>query len=716
MKAFRFIISTILFILLIFTGCKKETYRMENLETDKLDLSPGLEIPVVAKGNVSINDILPTNDTLKTEGDSIVLVLTQTDLYSTGVSEILELDDEDIGISIDSSFSMGVRTMPDEQIEDTISLNDLKEENSTIKTLVEGAEATNSPFPELGTSGGDHAYNATKFKYISFESGRLVLSVENTLPADISYLELTVTDDSIFTKTLTFRSLTENTTKKDSFSLSGETMTNNITLTIDSITTTNGHQFDTENNEYYIHGIMDIKNVQVNSGAVKISDIPEFEGQTIEQNISIPDKPDLQLDTLALKSGTIDYSFTNKIDLNVDVTVEFPQTEPKGGGSPIKEPIQINTNSNVNDQINLSNTITDLTKGGTGHNIFTVTYNIEVEDPGDRYVEFDKDDSVKYNLSVSNFEFDYIKGYFGQDEIAIDPQTTDFNTGDMAILDQFQGSFQLTNPSIKIHYTNSFGLPIELSLNVNADDKSKKKSVSVNQLLTQPSIGEEKSGEIAIDSSNGLDELLTFPPPDKITYFGNASINPDGDQNANNFITSESQISIDSLNVEIPMEMKSDSIVMQDTLGPLDGIPDPKQFNIQIFEAHFAFENEFPFNMIINAIPYDPATDSLYNQAVLLSDTLLKMPNLSESGKNTYITESPALYNVAVELDTASISTLRKAKHLIIKARLDTKDKNGETKAIKLLSTYSVGFKMGFETKVHLKEIPSGDESSENSN
>jgi len=85
-------------------------------------------------------------------------------------------------------------------------------------------------------------------------------------------------------------------------------------------------------------------------------------------------------------------------------------------------------------------------------------------------IDLNGNDKVSLDLKLLNPGFDYVKG-FSQLIATIKPETLNFEIED--ILSHITGDFVITNPSIKINYSNSFINPIQIKLNVTGKRKTK---------------------------------------------------------------------------------------------------------------------------------------------------------------------------------------------------------------------------------------------------
>src|SRR3972149_4786221 len=119
----HFLLFLSIIFLFVFSSCVKDTYDMEKISL-KAELKPGYFLPL-AYGTINIEDIIPTNDTIRKVGDSIIIVLNTDTLFSIEISEIIDINSEDIGGGIESDYHLGVVNLNDINFEKVITLQEL---------------------------------------------------------------------------------------------------------------------------------------------------------------------------------------------------------------------------------------------------------------------------------------------------------------------------------------------------------------------------------------------------------------------------------------------------------------------------------------------------------------------------------------------------------------------------------------------------------------
>jgi hypothetical protein len=109
----------------------------------------------------------------------------------------------------------------------------------------------------------------------------------------------------------------------------------------------------------------------------------------------------------------------------------------------------------------MNNTILDLTQDPSqNHSRLPIAVSATLVG-STNMVTVDSSDALDMTFEMANLQFGHIKGFFGTQQITIDPGAVDLA---IDFLDNFEGSISFAEPSISMDVTNSIGLPIELVL------------------------------------------------------------------------------------------------------------------------------------------------------------------------------------------------------------------------------------------------------------
>jgi len=308
---------------------------------------------------------------------------------------------------------------------------------------------------------------------------------------------------------------------------------------------------------------------------------------------------------------------------------------------------------------------------------------------------FKKDSVIDLKLA------DFAKGILVQLIATIDPYTLDLEIGD--ILNHITGTFGISNPVIKINYSNSFIYPIEIHLNVAG--KRKDKTVDLNlapfTLLhpvapTDPVV----TASFKIDKSNSsLSELMSLPP-EKIDISGTATMSISGkNSQPDNYVLGSNRL-LGSLQVELPMEFRIKNLQFTDTVDNFlaDAFDEESKLNwedFELFRIDFDVENGFPMGVSLKMNLYD----SLSHQVISSIDAtdLLKPAPVDGSGKASGV----ALSSTSIPFTHEFFSSIEMADKIIFQFTLNTTD-NG-AKDVKIYSDYRIDFKAALVLKPDIK-------------
>ena len=141
-------------------------------------------------------------------------------------------------------------------------------------------------------------------------------------------------------------------------------------------------------------------------------------------------------------------------------------------------------------------------------------------------VLFDKNNLVKiifkkdtiFNLTVDDFYL-YAKGSVGQMKATFDPYTLNLDIGD--ILSHITGDILISNPSIKLYYSNSFPIPVRIKFDATGKRKDKQ-PVNLNldpfalSFPTAPVL--DITDSLTIDKSNSSLKILSQCLPKRYIF------------------------------------------------------------------------------------------------------------------------------------------------------------------------------------------------------
>jgi len=342
--------------------------------------------------------------------------------------------------------------------------------------------------------------------------------------------------------------------------------------------------------------------------------IPPYRFDSVaNQLISIPGRPDIELHHITFKSGSMIYSIQNTIRQPIIFVLGMPNT--KKNNVVITDTLRVAAHTTGTGTIDLTNAVSDLTVGGTTVNNLAMNYSIEVDTTGWDGNGFTLADQVVYNFDFNTTEVKSADGYFGKVQFNKD-SSMNLGIGNGKFFKRFQGGFNLSQASLNLTYINSIGVPVNLTLNLSANTNAGTATAGGTKPLVLPANinAPPVDSVIVFDKNDNIDKIFVFPFPNTIDYHLIAKVNPNGKTSTSNFITNQSALKF-GIKIDIPLAIRSDSLIFADSiklntnlLGKLD---------INYLKLHFAFKNEFPFNIKIKVIPWDSADNKVFSALLL---------------------------------------------------------------------------------------------------
>jgi len=672
----------IFILVLIISGCIKETYNMNKL-SDKIKYSPSFSI-VAANGNISFSDLVKQSDTVKFDSLKFVKVVFKKDsVINFKLKDYFDLSNM---VAFNKGYKVGNLKLDDFQTIMPISLNTISNSFSPVlKALFNSINGTYANFPSFAqTDIGEKTFSAfSNFQNAVFASGTITISVKNNLSAPLNSIKISLfntTGHTAIGNQLTIPAIAAGATQSATLDLTGKTLTNSIIAAIvlsGSPGTSTPVLIDLTKT---IDVGLSATNLQVQSGRVILPDQPISYLSGVDV-VSFNPGNNIEIERLRVTTGNIGYTLVSSSSISGSFTFSIP-TNPV-----VAKTININGPTNLTGSISLNNTDADLSTDVTQNfNRIPVNYSINVNSNG-ALINFSSTDSVHININMSNPNFDYVKGYFGQMSEQINQD--DLKTGIDEILNHMSGQIHIINPSIALNYSNSFGIPIQVTLNATG----KRNSQNVNLGLLPFTIAyptslttRDVTSSFAIDTTNSSLASLISLPPSRISFTGSGKMNPAGrPTGANtNYVFGNSRF-LGSVEVDIPLLMRIDSLKLADTLDNFLKLKSTDNTSfMDSLQVKINANNGFPFGASLKVILYD-SVKKVVIRTINATNLILPAP-VDASGKVTGKTAS----SVTIDFSKDFFSAVNSANKVIFMFALNT-TKNG-TRGVKIYSDYSISF------------------------
>lgn len=400
-------------------------------------------------------------------------------------------------------------------------------------------------------------------------------------------------------------------------------------------------------------------------------DLPELSG-----TILLPSESEFH--TLKYKAGQLQYTLRNTMDIPVSVKMVFPTIT--------REDQSLEASAEVASDLFLQNLslkdfTADLTKGNRGYNTIPFEIHFSAVNSTDQPIRLAAGDRVSASFSLTDQEFSYIDGEFGDLTIDIPEIVLDIGPFD----EMLKYNLELAEMDLILGIRNQYGVPINLYLPefhaVNGEGQ-----ILAIQTSPEPPVileaaeepGDEKITQLEVVN----DDQLIQHDPEQIRVKAVARIN-ERQGSGVNFLTDDANLVFD-LAAEIPLIGSFRDVEIRDTLDA-DLRNSFEELNIKRMELKTELVNEFPFGGDF--------------QIYLLNENQQVIDSLLLPGQTDIITSSkvdqegslqdPGRFNENISISQEKFSALQQTTQIIIVARLNSVVEEDDSRpAVRFKSQY----------------------------
>ena len=663
-------------------------------QTDTVDVN---DVDIIANPLIAvpIGEINLTMEHLLTPDDSLIyddnttykLIVAQDSVFGISVDDLITLPAQS---PASSSISMGTIGVSNVSVNSAITLGTVA--NNANLTVISAAHNMTAPFPainesNLGVYGGG---GFGTFSSASFSNGSLDLSLTNNWPVpvtvNIDLVDKTNNNATILTYVLSNVPAGGSSTANGD--LTGKTLPNNIGFSITSLVSGSSSSalIDTT----------DALELQINSQNLEVySAVTQITTQDISsdtQYVDLSTGGSEELRELRFQTASFDFEFTSSLAEDMELTLGFPGSDKNG--FEVDTVITIASGVTTSGSINLDNTILDLTTDPSQpHSKLPVAVSAKLIGSGN-LVTVDSSDALAMQFEMTNLQFGHMKGFFGTQQIAIDPGNVPLS---IDFLENFNGSISFSEPSISMDITNSIGLPIELALDFSSFTGGSAFPLNgPDYILPFPTaLGATETGTLVFDNTNSqIVDVFTLPK-DSISYGGSVNINPDtATYGTSNFVTNSSAIS-GNLLMELPFAITASGLTFGDTLAQnlnlTSSVPD--SFEVEGVTLHMLNTTTLPLNATVELKFYDENWSLVHSETVALLTSGVPNSDGIVVAANAVSTE--------LALDGAALEAVLSSSAIIAEASMETYD--GGSTPVKLRTDATIGIALGIDLKVGAK-------------
>jgi hypothetical protein len=701
MKKAKLFSKSLMFLMiivgLVHQSCYKEEYSLDDY-TLNFEINPEFVLPI-GYGSLKITDIVKQSDSVLYNGDSIEIHFVEDTIVSFSSEDFFNMPQQ---TNDDVVFNLGIRT----------AKNDTGVTSLPLDTLFPGtftgvANGTSIAFPAFSNLTGSFSLDSlTSFDWVEIETGTLKMEIQNNLPVTVTQLEINLRnlDDNSLIGNFVFSNIASGATGSDEEDLDNKIMQNEMYAEMVSFSTAENSSATMDHSDDLLVKLI-IHETYLRRGRAILPD-QEFYSDSTDIVINFEDNDDIHV--LGLSNGKINYDLYSFIEEEMSFRVVLPNTTKNNQSVDTTITVGQMSQGSTTGAINLSGSLTELDA-----NSIPVIYKGYIVSSGE-WVDFDFSDEVNYNSTIYNSDLtvDFAQGFFASDTITVDDNIFE---NEMETMEGFEGGFELTNPSITIDYTNSYGLPIVLDLDFTGVYEGQN-DVGLNLpplYLGYPlqASDDPVSGSITYNKDNvpEIVNFLRFPPADLISARGNSISNPAGPPAQENFISNKSRIVV-GMKMVLPLELKSENIILNkvvsnglykgDEENSDEGNSGSGGFEYSIEKATLAYKikNGFPMDLDFSLILYDSVSLVRYDTI-----NISKFIAATVDSKGI-VTEAREFTGTTIITEPIYENMVNHANSFILYGAINTtKNNSGVAQPVKILTTYSIDFKIGLGAKFSIK-------------
>ena len=650
--------------------------------------APVISLPLGQIGLTMDHLLVPDDSLIFDDNATYKVIVAQDSVFGIDVNDLISIPAQSPS---SSSISMGTVAVSNVSLTQGIALGTVAADAGL--TAISAAHGSNAPFPQLnesnvGTYGGS---GFGTFTSASFSNGTLTLGLTNDWPVPVSMgIDLVNASTGATILTYGINNISANGgTGSDTKSLVNITLPSNIGFKITSLTSpgsgTNLVAIDTTDN---LELAISSADLEVYSAITQIS-TQDISSDTQYVDLSTGGSEELR--ELMFSTASFDYEFVSTLAENLELNLNFPGSDQNG--VEVDTTITIAAGATTSGSINLNGTILDLTQDpGQNHSRLPIAVAATLVGSGNM-VNIDSSDALDMTFEMTNLQFGHIKGFFGTQQITIDPGAVDLA---IDFLENFDGEISFAEPSIAMAITNSIGLPIELVLDFNSfKDGTAYGLNGPNYVLPYPiSLGSTETGTLTFNNTNSsIVDVFTLPK-DSITYGGSVNVNHDtATFGTENFVTNSSSISGDLL-MEMPFYFTATGLGFYDTLAT-------DQDNSSVLPENAGIESAVLLLQTTSTLPLDASLNLKFYDANW-NTILVKDLGLMESGipdANGIITAASVL-DSELELNALEASSVLDAVHITAEASMDTYNVGSDP--VKLRTDATLVINLGVQFKINV--------------
>jgi hypothetical protein len=633
----------------------------------------------IAHGDLTLSNLVNDSSIRINPDKSLTFVNTQT-LKALSISDLLKVPDTSFTKTVSlKQIDLGTRILKRD-----ITLGEVAKNAGFAGAIIAANNGKKMVVPAVSNlSTGQTNINAQSFfQTATFVDGNLELDIRNGFPIELTDMHFqllnkgnnaVIIDDTIV-------SILPNHTHSKTYSLAGKTVDGNLIANILSMNSP-GSKGDSV--------LIDTTNALtitiIGSNMHVFSATAIFPAQNVVNDM-LDINYNLQgpvFKSFIIRAGKIEFKTRSTIKENMFLYYSIPGARKGGDSIAINMviPPAGNDTSTIVKDYPLDGYNVDLT--GQHHDTVNTFYNIlrvHIDSTG-KMESLSLADSIYIHYALLGIVPEYAKGYLGKKTYSITS-----SVGFDLFKNLKYNSITLPKANVNLQIANGVGAPAQAKiLSLVAMNSKTSKSVQltsskyVNTPISIPPATDGANRPIPSivtlslnDTNSNINSLLSIIP-DQFFYTIEFTIDPNGNtSNYNDFIYYESSLTA-NLNMEMPLEVGFDGLILEDTLTPDFGTLDLTR--VQAATLHLTTINDYPFEAKVQLYILDKnnkITDSLINTTA----------NNVPAGNGDPFNPIPGKGIVNINISQSQWQALIKQNRLILKSTLRT----ANSKVVKIYS------------------------------
>ncbi|MDC0201843.1 hypothetical protein OAJ56_01220, partial [Flavobacteriales bacterium] len=610
-----------------------------------------------------ITEVNSNNISSSIASDSLVSLIFSQEIMDMNFDTLVKID----AITDEQTHTLDSASFDDVVISDTATIGETINE-IPLGTIIFPNGSTNS-IPGIPNVVNEDTVNVDASEYfetMTLYKGMLIIEIINGYPTDISNINMSLINSTNLNVigTFSFPIIPSGTSAKDSISIAGQTLDENIAAILHNI------DINASNGPVLIN-YEDAIITKITVADIGITEATAiFPEQQLTENLKEHsfEMGNAQIKEIGIKSGTVKINVLSTLP-NGKMIYNIPSLKKNGvpftsGDMIIPEATSLELTTF---EFDFEGYILDLTGkegrigGDTVNTIYTEAYTF-IDYTGE-LVTINHADSF-YSYIEFDLTPEYAIGYLGQDIIEFGPDQQEIN-----IFDKISGgTLSLEQANLSLLIENFIGADAKVVFNdFNTSNTITGATVSANASILGNVYNINRAtltgGGLPINPTNTeiiLDakEMMEIFP-NYINTHSNLYLNPNGEQSTLDFLYPEFPIKA-SLNLDIPLSFIANNLSFLETMDADLSSDD----ELEVDELYITIKNGFPLNSTIDIILLDE-----YNNVIdtLIDDKWITSGNINSENRvispsETMITITNTNYNnvkkikVAANFSTASLT------------------------------------------------------------